>query len=59
MKGKKGLPAGTQFLYGIASKDRLFRMHKSEKNGKATIRLLVYYSNEHKSLSQNKVIRKV
>ncbi len=43
MKGKKELPTGTQFLYGIASKDELFRMHKSEKNGKAAIKLLVYY----------------
>ena len=43
MKGKKELPTGTAFLYGIASKDELFRMHKSEKDAKAAIRLLAYH----------------
>ncbi len=43
MKGKKELPVGTAFLHGTAGKDELFRMHKSEKDAKAAIRLLAYH----------------
>ncbi len=38
MKGRKELPAGTAFLHGIAGRDELFKMHKSE-NAKAAIGL--------------------